>query len=312
MTIKPYLLPILLCGSLAAQAESKPHGVKHLKEKPALASSMLSHLSINALASYTDFTFDSESGTNYNIVFSPTLAGGISLFKSQTNLGSYVNLAPGLPSVITQTTRSDIIFGHVMKAYKYDILFDLAAAYSWNRVDTTSVTAPGKSAQLGYSANNGDNWFLSVSALHSKAWKQFIVSTNARLLYSQVETGSYLFYSTTSTATPQTVQPLTNQSWYLMENLELGYKLQRYPQWMPFANTGLVQVLSYHNSRPSIGIAIAGSAPQLDLNKNGVHFGTGFNYTHKQFSLRLEQQYYSAGRTYYSLQTLLGLSYALS
>ena len=97
-----------------------------------------------------------------------------------------------------------------------------------------------------------------------------------------------------------------------MENVEVGYNLEKFPLWTVFANTGLVQVLSFTNSRALIGVPINGFSPQLNLDKNGFRVGGGLGYTHKQFTVRIEEQYYSAGSTYSSYQTLLGIKYAFA
>ena len=110
----------------------------------------------------------------------------------------------------------------------------------------------------------------------------------------------------------QTVEPLSNKSWFLMENVELGYNLEKYPSWIPFVNAGLVQVLSFQNSRPLVSIAINGISPQLNLDKNGFRLGGGLAYTHKEVTLRLEEQYYNAGNIFRSYQTILGIKYALA
>ncbi|WP_127101382.1 hypothetical protein [Legionella sp. km772] len=136
------------------------------------------------------------------------------------------------------------------------------------------------------------------------------MNANARILYTTVDSGAYSFFFQTNFPT-QTIEPLSNKSWFLMENVEFGYTLEKYPSWIPFINAGLVQVLSFKNSRPLVNIAINGISPQLNLDKNGVHFGGGLAYTYKDLTVRLEEQYYNAGRIFSSYQTLLGIKYAV-
>lgn len=75
---------------------------------------------------------------------------------------------------------------------------------------------------------------------------------------------------------------------------------------------GLMQVLSYQNSRALTNQPLNGISPQLSLDKNGVRVGAGLTYTYKQLRVRIEEQYFNAGSVYSSYQTILGIKYALA
>lgn len=323
------LLSILLCSvvHVAVASDALKESEAPLDNPSAAPSTPFSNLWLGALGSYTDFKFNSVAGENYNsfdgysqqvaiagnnIVLAPSWTAGVSLFKIETHLGAKVGISPGIPAIADQSTRNNTLYAHVMKQFNANYFLDLSAAYGWNKVNTTSFLAPGtRSQQIGYSSTHSSNWFASATGLYSKSWKRFVLTANARLLYSEVNTGSYPFIFQ-SNLPAQVVQPLSNQAWYLMENVEVGYNLEKFPLWTVFANTGLVQVLSFTNSRALIGVPINGFSPQLNLDKNGFRVGGGLGYTHKQFTVRIEEQYYSAGSTYSSYQTLLGIKYAFA
>jgi opacity protein-like surface antigen len=98
---------------------------------------------------------------------------------------------------------------------------------------------------------------------------------------------------------------------YVLENLELGYRLT--PVMTPFINGGLIQVAYFSNSRQIINIAnLLGSVPQLEMNKNAFRLGAGISFKLKHLTLRLEQKYYNAAGTFTSNNTLVSLSYQFS
>ena len=282
---------------------------------------------LSSLGVYTDFKFNSTQGANYNlykgysklasiggnnIFLFPGLTAGVALFRVETQIGSQLFLNPGIPARASQSIRNNTLFGHVLKQFKPNFFMDLSAAYGKNKLNTTSfLNMGGAGEQVGYANTYSTNWFASLMGVYTKTWKRWLMNANGRILYSTVENGRYSFFFQTAFPT-QVVEPLSNKSWFLMENVELGYNLEKYPAWIPFVNAGLVQVLSYQNSRPLVNIAINGITPQLNLDKNGFRLGAGLAYTHKQFTLRLEEQYYNAGSVFTSYQTILGVKYAMA
>lgn len=301
---------------------------------------MFSHLALGLVGSYTDFNFNSTSGRNFNrfqghsklysigagnVLLSPEWTAGVALFRVDTSVRSQNFLSPGVPSNAKMTSRSNLLFGHLLKQIKPHVYLDLAGAYGQNKLNTQTQILTGgvlvsrrsprvtPSSLAGVSSSNTSNWFTSLTALYSKPWNKFLVNANGRLLYSRVNAGSYLF--TYQSALPsQTVQAITNKAVYLMENVELGYKLdQKRLPLTPFVNAGLVQVLHFSNSRPLVNAArIVGVVPQLSLDKNGYRLGGGATFQHKNLSIRLEEQYYRASSTYSSYQTIAALKYMIS
>lgn len=287
--------------------------------------SPLSHLWLNALGVYTDFKFHSIAGNNYNlfkgysklasiggnnVLLPHHWIAGIELLKVDTILGAQTLLNPGLPAKTNQSIRNNTLFGHLLKQLNDHWFADFSAAYGKNRLNIMSFITTPTGELIGSASTSSTNWFASAMGIYSKNWKQWIITANGRLLYSEVNNGSYSFLFQ-PTAANQIVAPLSNKSWYLMENIELGYQLERL-SWTPFINAGLVQVLSFRNSRSLTNIAINGISPQLNVDKDGVRVGGGLAYTNKQFTLRIEEQYYNAGGIYSSYQTFLGIRYALA
>ena len=323
------LLGVSLCGMQAALAKetSALTSSKASKSSETPSSGPLSHLWLNGMAAYTDFKFNSTTGKNYNIFkgysklasiggnnvqLSSRWTAGVSIFKAETIVGSQLFLSPGVASLSSQSIRNNTLYGHLLNQVKPNYFLDFSAAYGRNKINTTSYIAPGtRSEQIGYAQTHNTNWFASIMGLHTTSWKKLLVTVNGRLLYSEVDSGAYSFIFNSKFPT-QIVAPLTNKSWFLMENMELGYNLQQFQSFTTFANAGLVQVLSYQNSRPLVSAAINGLSPQLNLDKNGFHVGAGLGYVNKRFTLRVEEQYYNAGSTYSSFQTLLGIKYALA
>jgi hypothetical protein len=287
---------------------------------------MFSHVNVGAMTSYTDFDFDSTTGDNFNrfqgysklysigagnIALYKGWAVGVNLFTVDTQTRAQVYMAPGVPSISEQSTRNNSIFGHVIKQIKPNFFFDVAGAYGQNKVNTQStiIPAPGVT-QIGYASNHSTNWFAALTAIYSRPWNNFLLTANARLLYSQILSPEYQFTYVGSLPN-QSVQPLTNQTLFSTENIEIGYKFDtKKSPLTPFLNAGLLQVLDYRNSREIVAATINGISPQLNMNKNGYRLGGGFGFQHKKFAIRLEEQYYTSAGTYRSYQTILGVKYA--
>ena len=323
----------LLVGAqitFAKEANKSLQGQDEEQTKAVTPEGVFKNLWLSSLGVYTDFKFNSTQGTNYNsykgysklgsiggnnIFLYPGLTAGLALFRVETQLSSQILLNPGFASRSQQSIRNNTLFGHLTKQVKPNFLVDLSGAYGRNKVNITSfldVNRGGVKEQIGYANTYSTNWFASLMGLYTKTWSnRWFMNLNARLLYTSIESGTYSIFYQTAFPT-QTVAPLANKSWFLMENAELGYNFEKYPAWIPFVNAGLVQVLSYRNSRPLINSAINGISPQLNLDQNGYRLGTGLAYTNKQLTVRLEEQYYNAGNIFRSYQTLLSVKYALA
>lgn len=288
---------------------------------------MLSHVGLSILGSYMDFKFDSTEGANFsrfngnskliavgagNIQLAPTWYSGVSLFRAETNVGSQIFLSPGAPAISQQSTRNNTLFGHILKQVRSDFYLDLAGAYGQNKVNIQSTIMPNTNREhIGYASTSNNNWFTSFTGIYSKAWNNFLLTANGRVLYSQINSGSYSFLFQSNFPT-QTVQPLTNKVWFLIENVEVGYNFDKLKMPVtPFVNGGLLQVLNYTNSRPIVGAVINGTSPQLNMNKDGFRVGGGLSFRHKSFTVRIEEQYYNASGTYSSYQTLAGMKYTV-
>jgi len=291
-------------------------------------SGMFNKLSLAFLYSYTDFKFHSTKGENFNnftghsnlysiaagnVQLAKDFSAGLALFKVDTNVLSNVFISPGSPANSKQTVHNNTLFGHVLKRFKEYYYLDLAGAYGQNKIASQSWILPNTPiSQYGFANSRSNNWFTSLTGLYSRPWKNFLINANARLLYSQTDAGNY-FFNYQSSPLPQPVQALTNKVWFAMENIELGYKFKPTVPLVPFVNAGLIQVLSYTNSRTLIdSTLINGTLPQLSMNKNGYRLGGGFSYSYKRLTLRIEEQFYNASGTFKSYQTVAGIRYLIS
>lgn len=279
----------------------------------------LSHLGLTALGIYTDFKFNSTAGTNYNLFkgysklasvggnnvqLGNQWTAGLEIIAVETILNSELFIDPGLPSKTHQRIRNNTLFGYVIKQLNSNWFLNLSGAYGSNKINMSSIITLPLEQQMGTASAHSTNWFANVMGLYSKGWQHWVITANARLLYSQVNNQSYSFLF--PTATNLLVAPLTNNSWYLMENLELGYQQSA---WVPFVNVGLLQVLSFQNSRALTNQPINGISPQLNVDKDGFRVGAGLSYGFKQFRVRIEEQYFNAGSVFSSYQTFLSLKY---
>ncbi len=320
MKIKTLLLSgMVLCGSSAVFSEDQTSSNQFQK--------IFGHSSLNAMGSYTDFDFNSTAGDNFNrfqgnsklysigagnFALYRGWTAGVNLFRVDTSVNSQVFISPGAPASSEQTIRNNTIFGHVTKQLKPSFSLDLAGAYGQNKIDSqTAIMPTGATAQLGYSSYHSVNWFTALTAIYNRSWKDLTFTANGRLLYSQINSPNYQFIYVGTTPS-QAVLPLINKALFSAENIEVGYKFdsKRMPL-MPFVNAGLLQVLSYTNSRPVASSTINGISPQLSMNKNGYRLGGGLGFQHKQLGIRLEEQYYNAANTYRSYQTILSLKYVV-
>ncbi|KGP64442.1 hypothetical protein EP47_11805 [Legionella norrlandica] len=310
-------------SSLDRQASS--NNDNNAKQSP----NFLQQITPEFLYSYIDFDFDSTTGLNFNryqghsnlysvggdnVQFIPSVTGGIYVFRVNTEVNSQFLALPFPLTKSYQSIDNNTLFGHLRKSFKsqsqskFDV--DLAAGYGQNKINSTTwIGLDTANPVLGLSNHDNSNWFTSLNGIYRKQGKKINFKAFAGLLYSQIHSGSYfLFFQPVQPV--QVVTPLTNKTTYVMEGAEVGYKLNS--KLTPFINGGLIQVANISNSRPLFAAPINGSLPQLNMDKNGFKLGGGFTFKQKQFTVRLEERYYQAGRIFASYQTVAGLEYRFS
>ncbi|WP_392538996.1 autotransporter outer membrane beta-barrel domain-containing protein [Legionella sp. 227] len=287
------------------------------------SSEFLRKITPEFLYGYTDFNFDSTSGTNFNrynghsnlysagadhVSLGQTMMVGVYYFGIDTELTSQFLLTPGSVTTSEQTIHNNTIFGHLFKIFTPEIYADLGGGYGFNKFITLTEIATEPAPLIAQATNNNNNWFISFNGIYRKTWKQFLMRANAGVLYSQIDTGRYNYFFP-DTATFQVIEPLTNKATLILENIELGYYIK--PTVMPFLSGGLIQVAQFSNSRLLINPAsvINGSLPQLNMDKSGFRVGGGIAITYKNATIRVEEKYYNAGGVFQSYQTLAALEY---
>ncbi|MCW8409559.1 autotransporter outer membrane beta-barrel domain-containing protein [Legionella sp. PATHC035] len=275
------------------------------------------------LYGYTDFNFDSTSGTNFNrynghsnlysagadhVSLGQTMMVGVYYFGIDTELSSQFLLTPGSVTTSEQTIHNHTIFGHLFKIFTPEIYADLGGGYGFNKFITSTEIATEPVPLIAQATNNNNNWFISFNGIYRKIWKKFLLRANAGVLYSQIDTGRYNYFFP-ATDTFQVIEPLTNKATLILENIELGYYIK--PTVMPFLSGGLIQVAQFSNSRSLINPAsvINGSLPQLNMDKSGFRVGGGIAITYKNATIRIEEKYYNASGVFQSYQTLAALEY---
>lgn len=292
------------------------------------SSGFLKKITPEFLYGYTDFNFNSHSAdgnsNRYNgnsnlysagadhISLGSSVMAGLYYFRINTDLTSTFSVAPNPVVRSEQSVKNNTIFGHVLKVFTPQIYADLAGGYGHNQFSTFSQVAPGtENEQIGSARNNSNNWFVSLNGIYRKTWQQFLLRANLGLLYSRIDAGAY-DYTFAATNSIFGVRALTNKATLLQENAEIGYFIN--PKLIPFINGGLIQVVHFSNSRDILDPAsvVNGSLPQLNMNKDGFRLGAGVSYTYKNVTMRVEEKYYNAGRTFRSYQTLAALEYQFS
>ncbi|VEB35071.1 autotransporter domain-containing protein [Legionella cherrii] len=287
------------------------------------SSEFLRKITPEFLYGYTDFNFDSTSGTNFNrynghsnlysagadhVSLGQTMMVGVYYFGIDTELSSQFLLTPGSVTTSEQTIHNNTIFGHLFKIFTPEIYADLGGGYGFNKFITFTEIATEPVPLIAQATNNNNNWFISFNGIYRKIWKKFLMRANAGVLYSQIDTGRYNYFFP-ATDTFQVIEPLTNKATLILENIELGYYIK--PTVMPFLSGGLIQVAQFSNSRALINPAsvINGSLPQLNMDKSGFRVGGGIAITYKNATIRVEEKYYNASGVFQSYQTLAALEY---
>lgn len=285
------------------------------------------------LYGYGNFSFNSVAGLNFNnykgvsklysvgadqVHVGSTVTTGIYLFRINTTLNSNTLLLPNPPTSSSQDINNNTLFGHVMNAFTPQFYVDLSAGLGQNSITNYSVLLQGTPTPgWGIAHYSNNNWFGSLNAIYNKPWKDFILRANAGVLYTQIHTGFYIFYTDIFYPPPDSVQvnysvvtPLTTKATLVYENAELAYNLM--PGLSPFVNAALIQVAQFSNSRPLVSNQINGSLPLLDMNQNGYRVGAGVLITRDKLRVRIEDKYYNAQNIFISNQVIVGLEYQFS
>ncbi|KTD74650.1 autotransporter outer membrane beta-barrel domain-containing protein [Legionella waltersii] len=286
------------------------------------STSTLKNITPEFLYSYVDFNFDSSIGTRFNRYngFSnlysvgadhinpfKDLIAGLYVLKVDTEVNSQLSLNPGSIIPAQQTIHNGTLYGHIKKPIGENFSIDVAGGYGQNQIKSVTTLNLNTPAQ-SYATSNyyNENWLANLNAIYNKQWGKLNTRAYVGVLYSQLNTGSYAVFMLNG-GTPQATLPLTTKTTYVVEGGEISYKLNS--TFSPFINAALIQVADYVNSRPIMAQPINGSLPQLIMDKNGFRVGGGLNFTHKQFTVRLEEKYYRAGNIFSSYQTLAALEY---
>lgn len=327
-----------LCQSLVAQ--SSPVGALEKDTtsttKPSYANTPITSILPTAADlqyGYANFKFNSFSGNSYNTYKGVSklysagadqahfagFTSGVYIFRVSTTLDSLLTLTPNPPSGSSQLINNNTLFGHIMKSFSNNQFFlDFGAGLGKNSITNNSSLLQGTvSPGFGYANYTSNNWFASINAMYNKPWNNFFIKSNVGVLYSQMNTGRYMFYTQTEFPPPYYLQsanyivdPLLSKATLVFENVEIAYTL--FPYVMPFINGSLIQVAQFTNSRPLVTTPINGSLPLLDMNQNGYRVGGGVTFSHKQLKVRIEDKYYNANGVFRSNQILLGLDYQFS
>lgn len=326
--MKGFKSMMLAALSLCCLPAAYVHGAGNGKNDSALSSQETDAerrpLTTSFLYSYTDLKFNSTAGSNFSrfhghanqygigsnrAIRNHDWLGGLFLYGVDTKLHSQSLIAPGNEAHTNQKIDNYTLMGNVTKLVNDQFSVNFAAAYGYNRVNNELVLSPGTASEnrgngIGYSSN----WFSSLSAYYYQPWHSFVLMTNLRVLYSEVDAKSYALAFPVAQA-PIYVLPLTNRVTWIMENAELNYRMDDHLR--SFVNAGLIQVADSYNSRPLIGDVIVGSLPQLSVNQNAYRLGAGVSFIGQQWSLRLEQKYYNSKGTYTNNQTIVNFTYQI-
>ena len=316
MRIKSILgLAVLLLNVQAAVANNSKN---QTNPNPSIYNpNMLSKVSPELLYSYIDFDFDSSEGENFNrfqgssylfaigadhILLPQSLVAGLYVFKIDTNVTSQFLINPGTATFTNQNINNATLFGHVRKSFNPHFDIDLFAGYGQNALKSQTLLFAGTpSATMAFANYGNTDWFTGFNAIYKKSWNKILFKANAGLLYAQVNSPLYgLTFQ--PVLTPQLVAPGYTKATYVTEVVEFGYRLN--DRLLPFINAGLIQVPGFNTNTVFGRNTIIGSLPQLNLDKSGYKVGGGLTYTHKDFTVRVEQKYYNADNTYTSNQTI--------
>ena len=281
--------------------------------------------SLQALANYNDFKFNSSSAGNYNhfqghsdlyligghdAKIRENLSGGILVYNVTTRITSNVLLAPASLVTTNQKVTNNNVMAHVLQQIKPNWVIDLLGNYGQSHLAyrTTISSETGNAPKVSPATSYSNNWYVSITGEHVHPWRQFLFQGFLSLLHSETNQSSYNYYFTPYVPSP--VASINNQATFLLENAEITYTAS--PHIQPFVNGGLLQVLHYSNSRPIVSsIVLVGTLPEFNINQNGFRVGGGVSLIYKQLILRFEQQYDQRGIVYHSNQTIAAITFTL-
>ncbi|KTD11632.1 hypothetical protein Lgra_1090 [Legionella gratiana] len=294
------------------------------KEKKTTGINRTILFNLQGIYSYRDFTFKSVKFANYNsfqghsnlyvlgannLQIMKGLTGGLFIYRADMSLGSSVLIAPTPLIQTSQSIHNNSLFGHITKSIKRHLFVDFYGGYGQNKLNYLTLMAPHTPNQQVASANNhSNNWFVSLSALYSTIFRNFLFTGAFSVLHNEIKQNGFTYFFRPNLVS-NTIAPLTNKSSYLFENAEIGYKLNRTLQ--PFINGGLIQVVQFSNSRPLITGTLVSTSPEFNLNQNGFQVGAGINFALKKVTLRLEQQYVQRANVYHSNLSIVSLKIAM-
>jgi hypothetical protein len=199
--------------------------------------------------------------------------------------------------------------GHLTKPIKPYFFVDLFGGYGQNKQHFFTVVAPNtETQQQAQAKNHSHNWFVSLTGLYNTTWKKFIVTGALSVLHNEVKQNSLLYLFQPNNQ-PNLVEPIRNKSTYILENAEIGYKVNETVQ--PFINGGLIQVVQFRNSRALLEGTVVSTAPELNLDQNGYQVGAGVSFSFKKAVLRVEQQHSQRARVYHSNLSIVSLRIAI-
>lgn len=275
--------------------------------------------SIHGLYAYRNYLFNTKKlGFNQlqgnsnlyiiggnNLQISDSLFGGIFLYQLVTHLN--ISLTPD--DSTNQDVHNHSVFAHVLKRVNTNLFIDVLGGYGHNTMAYLTSAPQTDLGNIGFAHGTGYDWFTSLKAVAVRPWRQFNLTGNIGVLYGDVTQNTFT-YTFVSPFPSVEIPSIRTNSTLALESAEIGYRLNTNIE--PFLNGGLIQVLSYQNTRErGIGLFSIGALPDISSRHGGIQIGGGVTLQYKQFTLRLEQQYYERGDIYCSNQTLASLKIAM-
>ena len=286
------------------------------------------HLNLEAMGSYNNFRFNSNTSGGYNkfrghsylymvgghdTQISDNWLAGLFYYNANVSLTSDVLLLPGTPVNTHETIHNNNLMAHLLHHITPHWYMDLLGSYGQSKMNYFSnipTSSEGGELIQGNAIGHGNNWFASLTGGYVGNKNNFLIRTYVSVLYSQINQQSFGF-NFPVTSSVNNVPSLTNNSTYLLEHLEITYTKSQYIQ--PFVSSGLIEVLQFANNRSIINnIVLVGALPEFNLNQNGFRAGGGINLNYKKWILRLEQNYNQRGSVYRNNQSLVTLIFILS
>jgi len=277
---------------------------------------------LNSIYSYRHFRFNSVRLPNlqryYGYASQYTLGanqfrikkditGGLAFFHMDSHVNTAAIILPAPLIRTAQQIRSDFVFGHVLIPIKpkSPIAIDLIGGYGQSKTNSYSIISSARQ-QFVHGNSSSEDWFVSVAALYTNTWKNFIYKGAFSVLHNELDQKRFTAISNLRSIT---ILPLTNIVTDLIEGVEVGYKLN--DKIVPFIDGSLIQVVQFSNSRPLVTGVLIGTLPELSLDQNGYQVGGGIGFNFKPVILRVEQLYIHRGNPYRSHLSRVTLKIAI-